>query len=103
MRTLQEHTVAGEAIQFKELTLDEIRAWLKQAESGALDIVDATLFEEFSPRDFSYLTNLTAEQMGRMTPRELREVYGKAKEINSDFFGMRSRMVQLGQRALGEI
>lgn len=102
MRTLQEHTVAGVAVTFRELTLDEIRAWLKEAEIGTLDLVDAALFEEFSPRDLAVMTTLDAAAMGAMTPRELREVYAKAKEVNADFFSMRTRMVALGRQALAE-
>lgn len=103
MRTLHEDAVSGVAITFKELTLAEIRAWLKEAESGSLDAVDATLFDEFSPRDLTVLTDLDADALDALTPRELREVYAKAKELNADFFAMRSRMVALGRRALGEL
>lgn len=86
--------------QVKELTTGEIRVWLKAAGMVSGDIVDCTLFDDFSLPDLMTLTTLTAEQIDQLPPSELRRARQKAEEINADFFAMRSRVVRLGQQAL---
>lgn len=87
-------------VQVKELTTGEIRAWLKASGMVCGDIVDCTLFDDFSLPDLSVLTTLTAEQIDQLPPSELRRARQKAEEINADFFAMRNRVVQLGRQAL---
>ncbi len=100
MRVIREIEVAGQKIQVRELTLAEIRTWFKKVSSpeNGGDLVDATLFEEFSVSDLSALTNLTGKKADSLTPSEIREVVAVAKEVNADFFAMRGRLVQLGRQ-----
>lgn len=109
MRILGDITLVGSTptgglieipVQVKELTTGEIRAWLKATGMVCGDIVDCTLFDDFSLPDLCTLTSLTPEQIGQLPPSELRRVWQKAEEINADFFGMRNRVVQLGRQAL---
>jgi len=109
MRILGDITVVGSTpagglieipVQVKELTTGEIRAWLKASGSVVGDVVDCTLFDDFSLPDLMTLTSLTADEIDQLPPSELRRVRQKAEEINADFFAMRNRVVQLGRQAL---
>lgn len=100
MRVTREINVAGRVIVVRELTVGEIRAWLKEAGAVSGDVVDATLFEDFSLPDLSMMTTLVPEAINAMTPGELRQVRKAAEEVNADFFAMRSRVVALGRQAL---
>lgn len=84
----------------KELTTGEIRAWLKASGSDQGDVVDFTLFEDFSTLDVLTVTTLTPDQVAVLPPSELRRAWEKAGEINADFFAMRNRVAQLGRQVL---
>lgn len=105
MRVIREIEVAGLKIQVRELTLKEIRAWFKSVSSpeNGNDLVDATLFEEFSVSDLLVLTDLSMERIDGMTPTDVREVVAVAKEVNADFFAMRNRLVGLGRQIVAGI
>lgn len=105
MRVIREIEVAGLKIQVRELTLKEIRAWFKSVSSpeNSNDLVDATLFEEFSVSDLLVLTDLSMERIDGMTPTDVREVVAVAKEVNADFFAMRNRLVGLGRQIVAGI
>jgi len=76
----------------------EIRAWLKEASAAGGDLVDSSLFEEFSISDLSAMTSLNAADIDALQPSEVRQVSAVAKEVNADFFAMRSRLVALGRQ-----
>ena len=100
MRVIREIEVAGLKIQVRELTVGEIRAWLKDSGMVSGDLVDAALFEEFSLPDLQRMTDLTTEAVAGLTPGDLREVFKACEEVNADFFAMRSRALVLGRSAL---
>ncbi|MBI2278200.1 MAG: hypothetical protein HYU74_12670 [Dechloromonas sp.] len=103
MRVTRDITVGDLAIQVKELTLGEIRAWLKESASSQGDVIDATLFEDFDTQDLLRMTSLAAADLDTLTPSELRELSKVCQEINADFFAMRRRVVGLGQQLLSGI
>lgn len=100
MRVIREIEVGGRKVQVKELTVGEIRAWLKDSGMVSGDLVDAALFEEFSLPDLLRMTDLTTDVVAGMSPSDLRQVFAVAEEVNADFFGMRSRALALGRAAL---
>lgn len=100
MRVIREIDLDGKAVQVKELTVGEIRAWLKDSGMVSGDLVDATLFEEFSLPDLLRMTSLTTEAIAGLTPGDLRQVFAACEEVNKDFFAMRSRALALGRAAL---
>lgn len=87
---------------FKELTVAEMRAWLKDAGLVSGDVIDCTLFEEFSVVDLRHLSNLSADEIGMLPPSELRRAFAIAREVNADFFAMRARVAALGRQALSQ-
>lgn len=98
MRVIREIEVAGLKVQVKELTVGEIRAWMKDASAAGGDLVDAALFDEFSISDLFAMTNLKAADIDGLQPSEVRQVSAVAKEVNADFFAMRGRFVALGRQ-----
>lgn len=85
MRVIREIEVGGLKIQVKELTVGEIRAWLKDSGMVSGDLVDAALFEEFSLPDLLRMTDLTTESIAGLAPGDLRQVFAVAEEVNRDF------------------
>lgn len=102
MRVVREIEVGGRKIAVRELTVGEIRNWLKESGAVSGDVVDAALFDDFSLPDLTMMTSLDAEAINAMTPSEIREVRRVAEEVNADFFAMRSRVVALGRRVLSQ-
>lgn len=100
MRVIREIDLGGKVVQVKELTVGEIRAWLKDSGAVSGDVVDATLFEDSSLPDLTYMTDLSADGVAALTPSELRLVFDAVREVNADFFLMRSRVLALGRAAL---
>lgn len=101
MRYVKTLTLADRAIQIRELTVADIRAWLKDLETDTGgDVVDVALFEDVRLADLALLTDLAPEAVEALTPSQLRQVFDAAREVNADFFGMRGRLMRLGQAAL---
>jgi len=96
MRITREIEVAGRRVQVKELTVGEIRAWLRDLRTDG-DGVDWALFEEVSLFDLYRMTDLTPDIAETLSPSELREILAAAKEINADFFGLRGRLERLAK------
>lgn len=87
--------VGGITVTVREITLKEIRAWVKDVADSTdpREHVDINLFDrQFFVFDLYYLSDLTAEQADDLTPVELREISDAAKEINADFFAYRARL-----------
>lgn len=93
--TLGEGGDAPLAVTVRELTVGEIRAWLKdvQAQSDAVDVVDVMLLRDVSLQDVMRLTSLTAVQVEGLGPSQLRTVVEAAREINEDFFALRAGLL----------
>ncbi|WP_236213703.1 hypothetical protein [Metapseudomonas otitidis] len=89
-------------IQCRELTVAEIRDWLKslQAQADAPDVVGDSLLPDFTLADLERMTDATAEQLGGMTPSELRELGEDCKAVNPDFFDLRERISEAGRQVL---
>lgn len=100
MRVIREIEVAGLKVRVKELTVGEIRAWLKDSGMVSGDLVDAALFEDFSLPDLQCMTDLTTEAVAGLAPSDLLKVFKACEEVNADFFAMRSRALVLGRAAL---
>jgi hypothetical protein len=124
-RLLNEMEIAGTRFHVKELTIEEIRLWLLRMEravsssplrrptlltrllvrlgvidplpAAAQDVVALTLFDDLTLLDVASLTTLTPEQIEKLTPSEVREVWQACREVNSDFFLMRRRLELIGQ------
>ena len=100
MRVIREVKIGERAVSVKELTLGEIRGWLRESSSPAGDVVDATLFEDFDAQDLCVMTSLKGAELDALTPTECRELAAACREVNADFFAMRQRVVAMGRQLL---
>lgn len=103
MRALVEKEVAGIKFGVRELTLAEIRIWMKTMGEEQVDVVEAALIDGEDIGDLRVLTTLTAENLDGMAPSELRQAFAFAKEVNADFFAMRQRVADLSRQLLSGI
>lgn len=90
----------AQVVTVRELTVGEIRAWMKRAAEGGGDVVDDTLLQEVSLPDLFSMTDLKADQVEGMTPSQLRQVVNGCREVNPDFFGLRDRIESAGRQIL---
>lgn len=100
MRAMVAKEVAGVKFEIRELTLAEIRCWMKTMGEEIVDTVNVSLIEGEDIADLRLLTTLTADDLGLMTPSELRQALAFAKEVNADFFAMRQRVADLSRQLL---
>ena len=87
-------------VTVRELTVGEIRAWMKRTADGGYDPVDDTLLQEVSLADLYAMTDLKAGQAENLTPSQLRLVFDGCREVNPDFFGLRDRIESAGRQIL---
>lgn len=92
------------AVTVRELTVGEIRAWLKdlQSESAEIqsgrmepDLIDVMLLRDVSLQDVRRMSSLTAEQVEGLAPSQLRDVVAAARELNEDFFALRAGLLSV--------
>lgn len=104
MRATETVEVDGRTITVRELTVGEVRAWLAALAAGSLpatDAVGALLFEDFTLPELALFADFGPSCDG-LAPSDLRRIYGAARRLNPDFFGMRDRLAAIG-RAAGEM
>ena len=90
--------LGGLSVTVRELTVGEIRAWMKRmAETGNPDPVSDVLLPEISLVDLQAMTDLEPEQMEALTPSQLRQVFAACREVNRDFFALRDSVQDLGR------
>lgn len=99
MIRIREVNAAGRLVKVRELTVGEIRAWLRDLENvETVDLVDGGLFDAFSLSDVGRVTDLSAEEIDGMTPSEIEAVVEAAREVNENFFALRSRLAEVGRQ-----
>lgn len=93
--------VGGLSVTVRELTVGEIRAWMKRMAEGVdSDVVGELLLEEVGVSDLLSMCDASREQLDTLTPRQLRELYAACEEVNRDFFALRARVEALGRKIL---
>lgn len=88
-------TLGDRTITVRELTVGQIRAWMKALDTAgqdSFDTVNAMLYEDCDVETILEMTNLSAETVDELLPSELREVVRECQHVNSHFFGMARRM-----------
>ena len=85
----------------RELDVSEIRAHLRRAadaftaSDGEIDVAGVLLFDGVSFADLQAMSDVTAEELGRLAPSEIKAIIAACREVNADFFGMKSRLQRL--------
>ncbi|ACL71486.1 hypothetical protein Tgr7_0388 [Thioalkalivibrio sulfidiphilus HL-EbGr7] len=106
MRQEKQIDVAGRTVTVKELTVAEIRAWLRgldQAEAGGgmQDLVDLALMDDVSLSDIARMTSLRTAEIEELTPSEIGAVVAVCREVNPRFFGLQDRLRMVARRVAG--
>lgn len=104
MRVERKVTLSCGELTVRELTVGEIRAWLREMErmdQAELDVLGLALFEDCSFEDLQRLSDITPDQIEALPQSEVRELIAACREVNADFFAMRRRISQLGEAVLG--
>lgn len=84
-----------------ELDVSEIRRHLRQAADAAtgadneFDVASVLLFDGISFADLQAMSDVTAEELGRLAPSEIKAIITACREVNADFFAMKARLQKL--------
>lgn len=83
-----------------ELTVEDCRRWIAESaqQYAEADLVRAALLEGISLYDIARMTDLSLEDMDRLTPSQLQEIAEHCRKVNGVFFGMCSRASQLADQ-----
>ena len=99
----REVLVGDRRVMVRELTVGDVRNWLKEAGADlTISAVDLLLIPEISLPDLARMTNLSVADMDDWQPSELRELMAVAKDLNADFFGLRGRLLKIDGVIHGE-
>ena len=92
------------SVEVRELTVGEIRHLLKMmAEGDSSDVISSTLLPEISLTELALMTDLDVDQLDDLAPSQLRKVFEATREVNTDFFVLRERIVEVGKQVLGKL
>lgn len=101
MRLTEQVETSGGSVTVKELTVGEVRAWLKRLADGAGvggDAVDMLLFGDFTLPEIAPFAEQQIE-WDALTQADARRVFEAVKRLNPDFFALRERLTQIGRRS----
>ncbi|MCU0839976.1 MAG: hypothetical protein MUE49_14840 [Rhodospirillales bacterium] len=81
-------TVAGQEITVREVSVGEIRAWLKEIELEDTDVMDVALQKGWHMSAVRLITGLSRDQLDEFLPSERRVIAQTAEAVNGDFFDL---------------
>lgn len=90
-------------LRITELTVEDVRAWLRDLESGQHlaipdELVDLQmLLPDVDIVQLIRLANLTPELILPLAARQVREIDAAVREVNADFFALRVRLEKAGR------
>ena len=96
--TVEGVKVDGVPVTVNELTVNEIRSWLKELDDNDapdLDVTSSLLFEQCDLPTVCRLTSLSLEDIGNMYPSQIATVIEKCKKVNPSFFAMARRVSKI--------
>jgi hypothetical protein len=81
-------TVNGQDITVRELSVAEIRAWMKEIEVDDGDWMDVALHPGYHMSAVRAATGLSREQMDELLPSERMTLVRTCEAVNGDFFAL---------------
>lgn len=97
MRRIKEIQLDGRTVTVRELTVAEVRLWLKeldQLREGPIDLVSEGIMADASLGDVTRMTDLSPEELDEMPPSQIEAVVTACREINPHFFRLRDRLLE---------
>lgn len=89
--------INGKSFLVKELTVREVREWVKQDRKDTKpDVVGVLLFDDIWVDDMMYITGSTQEEIDGLTPTQLRGLADLCIKENHYFFALRSKVMSAG-------
>ena len=85
----------GREIEIRELTLGEIRAWLKASETRTPDVVSTLLVPDDGIDVVLAASDVTGNELEALAPSEIKAVAAGIKALNADFFALPARLRDL--------
>lgn len=90
--------VGSQSITVREMTVQQVRAFLQDAaKGGTTDTVDALILDDCELSTLRSMCSLTVDQIGEMKPSELEAVKDKCKELNPHFFAMLAKLTDMAK------
>ena len=88
-------------IAVRELTVGEIRNWMRDLETGGAipDIVDALLIVDIQLSDLQRVTDLAPSGIDALSQSDIGTLMTVIKELNPLFFGLLGRLAEARTRA----
>ena len=98
MRQMTEVEVGERRITVRELSVGDVRVWLKELEAvpEKIDLVGEGLIDGVSLADIARMTDLKVSDMDALAPSEIAALGVACRQVNVDFFGFRDRLVRVG-------
>ena len=94
--------LADRTVEVHELSVSEVRAWMKEAEASLseksdqeIDSIALLLINDISFEDIARMSNLKVEDMDNMFPSDIALVAAACRDVNNVFFGMMSRLREI--------
>lgn len=86
-----EVTVSGRTFTVHEMTVADVRKWLRDVESGTaqVDPVGEFVIADCSVGDLARMCHVPAAEFDAFRPSELSPLVEAAKKLNPHFFGVR--------------
>jgi hypothetical protein len=102
MRRVKTITVADREVAVREMTVREIRDWLKdmEADAGDADYLGMSLLEGVTLADVARMTDLSVADMDGFLPSEIDTIVAACQEVNPGFFRVAAPMLGIVRRAL---
>lgn len=80
-------------VTVRELSVEEVRTWVAERDSGAVvDPLRAMVFEDCSLDDLARMSDVTAEQLETFPRADQTAIRDKAKALNPIFFKVREML-----------
>jgi hypothetical protein len=80
--------VNGQEVTVRELSVAEIRAWMKELEISETDVMDVALHKGWHMSAVRLITGLSREQLDEFLPSERRLIAQTCEAVNGDFFDL---------------
>ncbi len=81
-------TIGGQEITIREVSVGEIRAWMKELELSETDVMDVALHKGWHMGAVRMITGLSREQLDEFLPSERRLIAQTCEAVNGDFFDL---------------
>lgn len=84
--------VAGRTVTVRELTVAEVRDWVREVEIGArpVDPAGDALFEDVCLADIALMSDASGDFLADQLPSEIRPLADLCKKVNPHFFRLRA-------------